>query len=117
MAIIIPYYVYGSLHESAYLLKPYSEEAAFYVLYQLIHGLKEAHEKKLVLADIKEGNLLIGGNLFEADSQPDSIEKITPFRFLFADLDTSFFLEGKKEKGFKIVGTHGYMSPEVEKKS
>ena len=88
--------------------KSFSEGEAQYIIKQLVEAVKYLHNKRIVHRDIKPENILI-----YYDSEEDLLKKnIIKAKIKLA----GFYVSSPLEKGKfldTMVGTFGYMSPEI----
>lgn len=97
----------------------FNNELTFYIIQNIIEGLKFLHDLKIIHRDIKLHNILIGCNKRENITYKDFKVKISDLGFACinpndkVDSLPEFLVEDLKQKWKKVCGTPYYMAPEI----
>jgi calcium-dependent protein kinase len=103
--LITEYCKEGELFDQINKLHQFKEDAAAYILYQLVEAVNYCHKQSIVHRDLKPENILI-----------ENIDKNGMFFIKVIDFGTAkVFEKSKKER--KLIGSCFYIAPEVIKKN
>ena len=93
--------------------RAFPEEIIQYIMRQVVNGLNFLHSNKIIHRDLKLQNILI---VFNSENDKNSLNMMRAIAKI-SDLGFAKILEASKSsKTFTVLGTPGYMEPQIQKR-
>ena len=92
--------------------RSFSEEIIQYIMRQVVSALNVMHSNKIIHRDLKLENILV---IFNSENDKNSLNMMRAITKLSDFGITTTLQASKNNKAFTVIGTKGYMEPQIQK--